>query len=75
MGYRGLGAGAEKRVDKLREGIPKFTWGNGAVIAQEETVNVREFVALLGRKWATKGWADLVGRFGEELACHPVLRL
>ncbi len=67
-GRGGFGAGGEKRVDELGEGVPGFAGLGFAVIAKEEAMDVGELVGLLGGEWAASGFE--VVRIGEEFGRH-----
>ena len=61
----GFGAGAQQRVDELGEGVPGCARRGLAVVAEEQSMDVRELIGLLGcERWA-EGF--LLVRVGEEV--------
>ncbi len=61
LGGEGFGAGGEKRVDELGEGVRGDVRGRLAVVAEEETMDVGELVGLLGGE---RGQSGLILVFG-----------
>jgi len=66
LGGGGLGAGAEQGVYELGEGVPGLAGFGLAVVAEEQAMDVRELVGLLGGEWAMVwvGLGEVVGGHG-----------
>jgi hypothetical protein len=61
-----LGPRAKQRVDELRERVPRRARGRLSVVLQQQPVDVRQLICLLGRQGA-RGWPGIGFEHGKKL--------